>query len=396
IDLSQASKLELENLSSTCKPATFGVDQKDVLDESYRNARKLDIADFATTFELRKSGIMDVVRAALLQGHDSNTPVEAELYKLNVYSEGGFFKSHRDTPRNGTMFASLVVVFPVAHAGGALQLRHGGNEWTVDPVTATAVDNDTGPVISYIAFYSDVEHEVTLVTSGYRVTLTWNLYFQPAVDLPDYSLSMLNPLVHPKSSESELALKAALTRALSDSNFLPKGGHLGFGLCQEYPINPDLGLGNLDDYLKGSDAVIQNVCRQLALKTSLRIVYQRQPEEGHEDDSAMIDHFFNFPRWEPIEVLGYEVKREGGRYIDEPKPVTIEGYHYYASDDFNLVWVTDLTEYTRAKTAYYMVYGNEPCLGYAYCTVCLIVHIGPFGNRTANIEQPMKAKNRYY
>jgi hypothetical protein len=87
VDLSQASELELANLSSVCEPASFGVDQKNVLDESYRKARKLDVANFATTFELRKSGIMDVVRAALLEGHNSNRPVEAELYKLNVYGE---------------------------------------------------------------------------------------------------------------------------------------------------------------------------------------------------------------------------------------------------------------------------------------------------------------------
>ena len=72
----------MENLASACEPATFGVDQKDVLDESYRKARKLDVAHFATTFELRKSRIMDVVRAALLERHDSNIPVEADLYKL--------------------------------------------------------------------------------------------------------------------------------------------------------------------------------------------------------------------------------------------------------------------------------------------------------------------------
>jgi hypothetical protein len=87
IDLSRAAESELANLSASCEPATFGVDQKDVLDESYRKARKLDVADFATKFELHKSKIMDVVRAALLEGHDSNRPVEAELYKLNVYGE---------------------------------------------------------------------------------------------------------------------------------------------------------------------------------------------------------------------------------------------------------------------------------------------------------------------
>lgn len=308
--------------------------------------------------------------------------------------EGGFFKSHRDTPRGGTMFASLVVVFPTAHAGGALKLRHGGNEWTVNPAIVSAADDSTiGPVISYIAFYSDVEHEVTPVTSGHRVTLTW---LQPVVKPPDYSPSMPSPLVRPKTSESELALKAAFTRILSDSDFLPEGGLLGFGLRQEYPLNPDVGLGNLIDCLKGSDAIIQSVCCQFSLKTSLRLIYQREEDEDEDtDDFAMIDHFFNFPRWNPVEQLGPEMEEEGGGYISEPIPVTIDGQHYYASGGLNLVWVTDLMEYTRTKAAYYMVYGNDACLGYAYCTVCLIVRIGPVGNRTMDIEKLIKDKKRY-
>ena len=77
----------MENLAGACDPATFGVNQKDVLDESYRKAGKLDVVNFATKFKLEKSGIMNTVRAALLEGHDSNRPVEAELYKLNVYGE---------------------------------------------------------------------------------------------------------------------------------------------------------------------------------------------------------------------------------------------------------------------------------------------------------------------
>lgn len=387
----------MENLASACEPATFGVDQKDVLDESYRKARKLDVAHFATTFELRKSRIMDVVRAALLERHDSNIPVEADLYKLNVYGEcrtnnlnnwsyvhpsdhctcsdkGSFFKSHRDTPRSGTMFASLVVIFPVAHEGGALKLCHGGNEWTVDSAT---VNNTTSPVISYIAFYSDVEHEVTPVTSGHRVTLTWNLYFQPTVKPPDYFL-LPNLSVHPKTSESEQALKAAFNRVLSDSNFLPEGGRLGFGLRQEYPLNPDMGLGNLVDCLKGSDAIVQSVCRQHSLRTSLRIIYQ---QEEVTYDRVMLDHFFNFPPEQKIESL--DRIDEGGIPVSNIRPVTVEGYNYYESPE--VVWVTDLTEYTRAKTAY-LAHGNEAFLGYVYCTVCLIVDVGPFGDRTANID----------
>ena len=39
---------------------------------------------------------------------------------------GGFFKSHRDTPRGDPGFVgSLVVCLPVAHRGGALRIQHG-------------------------------------------------------------------------------------------------------------------------------------------------------------------------------------------------------------------------------------------------------------------------------
>lgn len=273
------------------------------------------------------------------------------------------------------MFASLVVVFPTAHERGALKLRHGGDEWTVDSATAIAVDTD--PVISYIAFYSDVEHEVTPVTSGHRVTLTWNLSFQPTVAPPDYSPSIPSALVRPKTSESEQAVKAAFDHLLSDNKFLPRGGTLGFGLRQEYPLNPDVGLGNLIDCLKGSDAIIQSVCRQLSLTSSLKIIY-RNEEEEEDDEFVMIDHFFDFPRWDSVESLLGVMEKQGGTHTSTPRPVTPNGHNYYPSD---VIWVTDMGKYTRTKTAY-LAHGNEACLDYVYCTVCLVVSIGPFGDRS--------------
>jgi hypothetical protein len=44
--------------------------------------------------------------------------VRAELYKLNLMTEGGFFKSHKDTPRGGdSCFGTLVVALPVPFTG---------------------------------------------------------------------------------------------------------------------------------------------------------------------------------------------------------------------------------------------------------------------------------------
>lgn len=81
-----------------------------------------------------------------------------------------FFKAHKDTPRSKAMFGSLVIIFPTKHEGGELILRDKGQEWTFD--SAAAVNSDGKPRVAYVAFYSDVEHEVGVVSAGHRVTLT--------------------------------------------------------------------------------------------------------------------------------------------------------------------------------------------------------------------------------
>ncbi len=69
------------------------------------------------------------------------------------------------------MFASLVIILPTVHQGGALVLRQDGEEHVFDADAMLAKTKPEQPYISYIVFYSDVEHEVLPVTSGYRVTL---------------------------------------------------------------------------------------------------------------------------------------------------------------------------------------------------------------------------------
>lgn len=83
----ETSEEQLEDLSRACDPATFGANQKDVLDESYRKARKLDAGSFALTFNLQGSGLIDIIRSELLGGDVSNKEIVAEGYKLNVYGE---------------------------------------------------------------------------------------------------------------------------------------------------------------------------------------------------------------------------------------------------------------------------------------------------------------------
>ncbi len=85
----------LQQLLLDCQPATFGRGGKDVFDESYRKARKLDATRFCTSFNPHECGIVDAVAQVLLPGIPlpsmtgknvcpEHLGVSAELYKLNV------------------------------------------------------------------------------------------------------------------------------------------------------------------------------------------------------------------------------------------------------------------------------------------------------------------------
>jgi len=84
IDVIQATEPQLAALAAACQPASFGLAKEDVIDESYRKARKMDASQFATQFSPTSSGIMEGVQKALF-GRRTTESIKVELYKLNVY-----------------------------------------------------------------------------------------------------------------------------------------------------------------------------------------------------------------------------------------------------------------------------------------------------------------------
>jgi len=85
------------------------------------------------------------------------------------------------------MLGSLVVIYPTAHEGGELVLRHKDREWKFDDKSLTA--SQSSPSLAYVAFYSDTEYEVLKVTGGRRVTVTYNLYLADPASRPGVPLS---------------------------------------------------------------------------------------------------------------------------------------------------------------------------------------------------------------
>jgi hypothetical protein len=76
----------LSQLLDDCQPATFGYNNKDVLDETYRKAAKMDRSAFSPDFCPYEVGIIDTIAQVLLPAREgvSTRGVRAELYKLNV------------------------------------------------------------------------------------------------------------------------------------------------------------------------------------------------------------------------------------------------------------------------------------------------------------------------
>lgn len=265
------------------------------------------------------------------------------------------------------MFGSLVLILPTPHEGGSLVLRDNGNEWTFD--SAKAVNGTDGPEIGYVIFYSDVEHEVTEVKSGYRVTLTYNLYFEsPTAETKHKSL-------HGHGQK----LKEAFQNLLAETTFLPDGGNLGFGLHRQYPINlKEKSLQYLLECLKGSDATLYRVCQELGLSAQFNLVYEERDESG-----AVLCNTL------PVELEGAYVEmnlltlireEHGGKMIERIDDYYDDDDSEEGGVDMEVFWVTELSKLTKVKNNY-IAYGNEPSIGYIYGYGCLVVKVGPFGKR---------------
>ena len=76
---------ELDKLQEACQPATFGRNDEDVYDETYRKAGKMDVDNFMIGFDAERSGLIEAVRTLLFPGEEEKKRIKAELYKLNVY-----------------------------------------------------------------------------------------------------------------------------------------------------------------------------------------------------------------------------------------------------------------------------------------------------------------------
>lgn len=240
---------------------------------------------------------------------------QAELYKLNVYSApSGKFKPHVDTPRSGSQLGSLVVLLPVDHEGGQLVVRNAGSTSTFDGSNKKQKSS-----IKWAAFYSDCEHEVLEVTSGHRVTLTYNLYVTRGVGHLAGHNSTLNP--------TSLPLYTILKTALADKSWLGEGHVLAVWLTHSY-AHTSKNDCFLPDSLKGADMSLYETVRALNLRCDVVPVI-KNGDYDYYDSKKRVDTME--PAFEPLrsgeihecsdpgEEFGRRMPRDKYSWVNKPQ-----------------------------------------------------------------------------
>ncbi|KAF4567365.1 hypothetical protein EYR40_006364 [Pleurotus pulmonarius] len=369
---SNPDNAEVELLAKCCEPATFGLNKEDVFDETYRKAGKLDVDCFAMNIDLARLELVEEISSRLLA---QERPFKAELYKLNVYGSGSFFKAHKDTPRGENMFGSLVLVLPSPHKGGELVLRQNSNEWKYDSSTLTSQDGT--PTISYVAFYGDIEHEVLPVESGYRITLTYNLFFKKAriPRAPSHDIAS-----HP--------LRVELEKALKEPTFLADGGFIGWGLQYDYPVQsrPIEGrrrrknhLDAVAENLKGEDAIVAQICEELKLTAKTYVIFET--EENQPD--IILRHIPNLSDVPNEETYSH--------LADLPDAIeVVDGTHpIKATKDGRanrpeVIWWLNDPKYVNAEVPH-IGWGNQAGLDYEYGCFCLLIEVDDYEARVGDV-----------
>ncbi|KAH8901559.1 hypothetical protein GQ53DRAFT_851435 [Thozetella sp. PMI_491] len=384
---------DLHRLVKSCQPATFGRGSQDVYDESYRRALKMDPTTFYATFDPYALGIIDTVAQMLLPSViDSPTDraVRAELYKLNVsiLRPCGKFKPHVYTPRSPSQFGSLVVCLPAEHEGGELKIRHKGEEMTFDFSTRRSDFNHAK--ICWAAFYSDCEHEVLEVTSGHRLTLTYNLYAVRGAGRLTGVCPMLDPTNLPVFQEMQTVLK--------QDPFHGQSGTFGFWCSHAYAYTHETE-SPLPATLKGVDAVLWEKLRALGLDPEVKPFMtinecdRRWIKEHYQDDEAEDSDLKDLwaaevpPQW----VIGTRFAVDLNYYGDEGLSA---GDFYPTWSEYNEKTIYWLTRPGKPEPQLvFATYGNQPAMEISYSYAAILMTIPPKKTPGINMGAGMTTGN---
>ena len=287
--------------------------------------------------------------------------------------EGSFIEKHRLASKEWDVLGSLVVIYPTPHEGGELALRYRYPQWKTFTNSMTA--STSSPSLAYVAFHSDIEHGVSKVTSGRRITLTYNLYMVDTESDPKDSTVTSNPSC---GSDFQITLRDLL----KDPVFLPEGGTLGFGLTHLYPFSSHTEhLKKIAHFLKGEDANVYKACLELQLEPSLKMIY----DDAQSEDSKygiMLDNL-NVGPYSYYEDDTYQrilVRRLGGIPVNRTEGAPIDQSFWVSEEEFEgefIHWVSPLNTRNQLRDISIDYTDDDTPANVIYCNPCIIVRIDP-------------------
>ena len=395
---SSDQKNELEPLLEHCKPAPFGAGKKTRYDRTVRDALQLKAGErefSIANFDPEEAGILKKIQRELVP-HDPN-PISAELYTVNVYTAGGHFAPHKDTPRGSNMFGTLVVCLPSQFGSGKLVLSHRGIVQKFDWGQAISVQKKSNQV-HWAAFFGDVDHQIERIRSGARVTLTYLLRRDPG-DSGDSG----DPSSRDTACE-DLAprIQEAWRALLADQKFLPKGGTLGYPCCHLY--HQDARFQQTQSsitqqsvtMLKGRD----HLAAATALQAGLKVTFNPYMFENCADETWQLGRFptskeqaklrsqMDSAKLEKLLPIRASSEAEGDFGITwlDPRPTSdITSWRSEQDDDSELPAAAHLHSCEYCPWGYF---GNEGSDIDLYTYAALQFEIPPFGQGPRAVNKP--------
>lgn len=155
------------------RPARFGQGEQTLTDTRVRDTWEIPKSRVKIAWNRTLRPHLAALAADL--GLPEGSALRAEFHSMLVYSPGQFFVPHQDSEKHDAMIGTLVVTLPSAFKGGELEIEHAGR---------IVKHGSPGTSLSLVAFYADCRHQVRPVTSGYRITLTYNLILQNEPAIP--------------------------------------------------------------------------------------------------------------------------------------------------------------------------------------------------------------------
>jgi len=162
--------VQIKEIIKVAHKAPFGKGSETVLDTTVRSAWEIDASEIAFNNKDWNNFIEGIIKQIKPDLGVEQHSVSANLYKLLIYEKGDFFLQHKDSEKEKGMFGTLIVGLPSTHTGGNLTVSFDGKAKIVDFSAPSSQYQ-----IPFAAFYADCNHEISPITSGYRVCLVYNL-----------------------------------------------------------------------------------------------------------------------------------------------------------------------------------------------------------------------------